>query len=140
MTISVKREADLPGAAARVLEVVRGHSVLALRGEMGAGKTTLARALCQSCLGVRDMVCSPTFSLVNEYSDSRGDPIYHFDFYRVKSLDEALDMGCLDYFASGHLCLVEWPELVEPLLPPDTVSLLIEPLPDGSRRLTISLP
>lgn len=123
-------------AAEAVHRQLTGHTVCALYGPMGAGKTTLAKALCQR-LGVGDMVNSPTFALVNEYADANAQPIYHFDCYRLKNLAEALDMGIEDYLASGCLCLIEWPELVEPLLPPDTLTIHIDPLPDGTRQITL---
>ena len=96
-------------------------TVFAFNGQMGAGKTTFIKALCEA-LGVSEVVTSPTFSIVNEYrSDETGELIYHFDFYRIKKIDEAYDMGCEDYFYSGAVCLIEWPELVEDLLPGNTV-------------------
>ena len=96
-------------------------TVFAFNGQMGAGKTTFIKALCEA-LGVSEPVTSPTFAIVNEYrSDETGELIYHFDFYRIKKLEEAYDMGCEDYFYSGAVCLIEWPELVEDLLPGNTV-------------------
>ncbi|MCD8302157.1 MAG: tRNA (adenosine(37)-N6)-threonylcarbamoyltransferase complex ATPase subunit type 1 TsaE [Prevotellaceae bacterium] len=122
--------------AAREFAAAMGEStVFALHGPMGAGKTTFVKALCAQ-LGVRDVACSPTFALLNEYETAQGTPVYHFDFYRIKTLAEAIDMGCLDYFSSGSLCLIEWPELVEDILPPDAVRVDITVQSDGSRRLT----
>ena len=110
--------ADLPTAAAAIGAAITESncSVVAFEGEMGAGKTTLIRALA-AALGVADDVSSPTFALVNEYRDGAGRPVYHFDFYRVDSVDEAVRMGAAEYFDSGYLCLVEWPARVAPLLP-----------------------
>ena len=114
------------------------NRVFAFYGAMGAGKTTFVKALCQE-LGVGDVVNSPTFAIVNEYhSDVLGTPVFHFDFYRIKRLEEAYDIGIDDYFYSGAPCFVEWPEMVEPLLPGDAVRVDIEELPDGRRLLTLA--
>lgn len=90
--------------------------VVAFYGSMGAGKTTLIKNLCHR-MGVTDEVNSPTFAIVNEYATSEGESVYHFDFYRIKKLEEAYDIGFENYFYSGNLCLIEWPEMIEPLLP-----------------------
>ena len=110
------------------------NTVFAFYGKMGAGKTTFIKAVCEQ-LGVDDTVTSPTFAIVNEYEAAQGRPIYHFDFYRIKKVSEAYDMGCEEYFYSGHPCFIEWPELIEEVLPEETVSVTIEALPDGLRRL-----
>lgn len=123
-------------AARQFLDAIGDRRVIAFYGGMGAGKTTFIKAICHELGVTDDIVTSPTFAIVNEYEGSHG-PIYHFDFYRVKSLSEARDMGCDDYFYSGNLCLIEWPELVEPLLPDDAVSVTIEEQPDGSRTLVL---
>ena len=107
-------------------------TVFAFYGKMGAGKTTFVKALCTE-LGVEDVITSPTFAIVNEYTDGKGEPIYHFDFYRIKKLEEVYDMGYEDYFYSGAPCFIEWPELIEELLPEDTVRVTIEEQPDHSR-------
>ena len=110
-------------------------TVFAFNGQMGAGKTTFIKALCE-VLGVSETVTSPTFAIVNEYrSDETGELIYHFDFYRIKKLDEAYDMGCEDYFYSGAVCFIEWPELVEELLPGNTVWVDIRVNDDESRTI-----
>ncbi|MBO5676803.1 MAG: tRNA (adenosine(37)-N6)-threonylcarbamoyltransferase complex ATPase subunit type 1 TsaE [Bacteroidaceae bacterium] len=110
-------------------------TVFAFNGQMGAGKTTFIKALCE-VLGVSETVTSPTFAIVNEYrSDETGELIYHFDFYRIKKLDEAYDMGCEDYFYSGAVCFIEWPELVEELLPGNTVWVDIRVNDDESRSI-----
>lgn len=124
-------------AAREFIAAMGDNTVFALYGKMGAGKTTFVKALCQE-LGVEDVVTSPTFAVINEYrSDIAGELIYHFDFYRIKKLEEVYDMGYEDYFYSGALCFIEWPELVEELLPGNTVKVTIEELEDGSRKLTM---
>ena len=108
--------------------------VIAFYGKMGAGKTTFIKALCEE-LGVEDVITSPTFAIVNEYSLPSQEALYHFDFYRIKKLEEVYDMGYEDYFYSGNLCLIEWPELIEELLPEDALRVTIEEQPDGSRTI-----
>ena len=111
-------------------------TVFAFNGQMGAGKTTFIKALCEA-LGVSETVTSPTFAIVNEYrSDETGELIYHFDFYRIKKLEEAYDMGCEDYFYSGAVCLIEWPELVEDFLPGNTVWVDIKVNDDETRTIS----
>lgn len=128
---------DTLSAAARwLMERMDGHTVVAFHGAMGAGKTTFIKALCQE-LGVQDMVCSPTFAIINEYRDGSDRPIYHFDCYRLQSIDEARAIAVDDYLYSGDLCLIEWPEVVKPILPDDTLDISIEELPDGQRQLSI---
>ncbi len=136
MDIRIASPAELPAAARRFIEAMGEHTLFAFYGKMGAGKTTFIKALCEA-LGVEDPVTSPTFALVNEYrSATTGELIYHFDFYRIKKLEEVYDMGYEDYFYSGALCFIEWPELVEDLLPGDAVRVDIVEEADGSRRLT----
>lgn len=109
--------------------------VYAFYGKMGAGKTTFIKALCEE-LGVEDVITSPTFAIVNEYrSETTGQLVYHFDFYRIKKIEEVYDMGYEDYFYSGALCFLEWPELIEEILPADAVKVTISQQEDGSRRL-----
>lgn len=125
----------LEGAAKDFLQQTAGHKIIALYGKMGAGKTTFTSALCR-VLGVReDAVGSPTFAIVNEYRAANGEPIYHFDFYRIEKISEALDIGFYDYIDSGALCIMEWPENIEELLPEDTLRVKIEVQADGSRVL-----
>lgn len=108
-------------------------SVFAFYGKMGAGKTTIVKAICEE-LGVEDVITSPTFAIVNEYQSTKtGGPIYHFDFYRIKKLDEVYDMGYEDYFYSGAPCFLEWPELIEEILPNDAVKVTITEQEDGTR-------
>lgn len=115
------------------------RNVFAFYGKMGAGKTTFVKALCEA-LGVDDVVNSPTFAIVNEYHSQRLDaPIFHFDFYRIKQLSEAYDIGTDDYFYSGHPCFIEWPELIEPLLPESAVRVDIVEQADGTRTITFEV-
>ncbi|GAA4360791.1 tRNA (adenosine(37)-N6)-threonylcarbamoyltransferase complex ATPase subunit type 1 TsaE [Hymenobacter saemangeumensis] len=118
ITLLVPTLADLPAAASQLRSAIDASrcSIVALEGEMGAGKTTLIRALGQA-LGISDEVSSPTFALVNEYRDGQGAPVYHFDFYRIDSVLEAERIGAVEYFDSGYLCLIEWPARVLELLP-----------------------
>ena len=137
MEIKIQSLEHIHEAAREFIAAMGDNSVFALYGKMGAGKTTFIKALCQE-LGVEDVVTSPTFAVINEYrSDIAGELIYHFDFYRIKKLEEVYDMGYEDYFYSGALCFIEWPELVEELLPGNTIKVTIEELEDGSRKLTM---
>lgn len=120
-------------AAYQFVQAMQGRTVFAFYGKMGAGKTTFIKAVCEE-LQVDDIVNSPTFSIVNEYQTAtNGNPVYHFDFYRIKRLEEAYDMGAEDYFYSGNICLIEWPELIEELLPEDVVCVTIEVGETGER-------
>ena len=126
MQITVQSESELAQAARTFVQAMDQATVFAFYGKMGAGKTTFIKALCEA-LGVSDVVNSPTFSIVNEYrSDTTGELVYHFDFYRIEKLEEVYDMGYEDYFYSGALCFIEWPELIEELLPEDAVKVEIE--------------
>ena len=137
-TITITSEADLDRAAKEFVTLMGDETVYAFNGQMGAGKTTFIRALSRA-LGVSDDEAnSPSFSIINEYrSDTTAELIYHFDLYRLESVDEALEIGVEDYFDSGALCLLEWPERIEPLLPDDTVIVDIKVNPDESRTLTL---
>lgn len=127
-------------AARQFIEGMGENTVFAFYGKMGAGKTTFIKAVCEE-LGVTDVVTSPTFAIVNEYrSDSTGELIYHFDFYRIKKLEEVYDMGYEDYFYCGALCFIEWPELIAELLPGDAVKVTIEEVENGERRLVMENP
>ena len=133
MQITVQSESELAQAARTFVQAMDQATVFAFYGKMGAGKTTFIKALCEA-LGVSDVVNSPTFSIVNEYrSDTTGELVYHFDFYRIEKLEEVYDMGYEDYFYSGALCFIEWPELVEELLPGDAVKVTATEAEDGSR-------
>lgn len=140
-TIRIASAEALPEAARQFVELMDDYTVFAFYGEMGAGKTTFIRALAQA-LGVdAEEANSPSFSLINEYrSDTTAELIYHFDLYRLESLDEALEIGVEDYFDSGALCLIEWPDRVADILPDDTVRVDITEEPDGARLLKINLP
>ena len=120
-------------AAREFIQHIGEHRVFAFYGEMGAGKTTFIKAICEE-LGVEDVITSPTFAIVNEYTSSDG-PIYHFDFYRIKKLEEVYDLGFEDYFYSGALCFIEWPELIEDVLPEDAVKVQIKEEEDGTRAI-----
>ncbi len=139
--IEIATAEALPQAAQEFASLMGDETVYAFYGEMGAGKTTFIRELCRA-LGVEeDLANSPSFSIINEYrSDTTAELIYHFDLYRLESVDEALEIGVEDYFDSGALCLLEWPERIEPLLPDDTVKVTILVNPDDSRTLTIDIP
>ena len=125
---------DLPAVAADLLVKFPGKRLFALFGEMGAGKTTFIKSLCL-VLGVDENVSSPTFSLVNEYKNGQGEPVYHFDFYRIENEQEALHIGVEEYFNSGAYCFVEWPEKILHLLPEDTVRVYIN-LKNETRVIT----
>ena len=133
MEIQLQDLAHLNEAARTFIENMGDHTVFAFYGHMGAGKTTFIKAICEA-LGVDDVITSPTFAIVNEYT-AQGSPIYHFDFYRIKKLEEVYDMGFEDYFYSGELCLIEWPELIEEVLPSDAVKVSIQEKEDGSRAI-----
>lgn len=133
MEIRISSLADINEAAKKFIDNMGDSRVFAFYGKMGAGKTTFIKAICEQ-LGVDDVITSPTFAIVNEYqSSTTGDSIYHFDFYRIKKLDEVYDMGYEDYFYGGSLCFLEWPELIEELLPEDAVKVTIEETEDGGR-------
>ncbi len=135
MTITIKDIASIGDAARQFVAAMQpGRNIYAFYGKMGAGKTTFIKAVCE-CLGVDDTVTSPTFAIVNAYSSEVRGEIYHFDFYRIKRLEEVYDMGFEDYFYSGSLCFIEWPELIESLLPDDAVRVTIGEDADGTRRV-----
>ncbi len=126
--------AILGGSSSSPLGETEGGRLFAFYAPMGTGKTTFIKAICEE-LGVEDVITSPTFAIVNEYTDGEGGAVYHFDFYRIKRMEELYDMGADEYFYSGNLCLMEWPELVEDALPEETVKVTISKQPDGSRLL-----
>ena len=134
--IEIPTLAALDTAAGQFLDEIGEHRLIAFHAPMGAGKTTFTTAVCKR-LGVHeDAVSSPTFAIVNEYRTGSGEPVYHFDFYRIEHLEEALDIGLYDYLDSGCLCLMEWPENIGDLLPEETLQVQIRVNPDQSRTLT----
>ena len=136
MKIEIPDISALPRAAEEFVGAMGQRCVFAFYGKMGAGKTTLIKAIC-AALHIEDTVNSPTFSIVNEYCRAdNGEAVFHFDFYRIKTLTEVYDMGIEEYFYSGSICLIEWPELIEEILPDDAVRVTIEEQPDGSRLIT----
>ncbi len=135
MDINIQTLDQINEAARQFIRHMGDNTVFAFYGKMGAGKTTFIKAICQE-LEVDDIITSPTFAIVNEYrSNKGGELIYHFDFYRIKKLEEVYDMGYEDYFYSGALCFIEWPELIEELLPGQAVKVTIEEAEDGSRKV-----
>ncbi len=135
MKITINSLDTIHDAARQFADSIGTSHVFAFYGKMGAGKTTFVKALCE-VLGCDDTITSPTFAIVNEYTDGKSHPVHHFDFYRIKKLEEVYDMGYEEYFYSGALCLIEWPELIEDILPEDAVRVTIEEQADGSRLLT----
>lgn len=133
MEIKINSLADIDEAARTFINNMGDARVFAFYGSMGAGKTTFIKAICR-CMGVEDVITSPTFSIVNEYSASER-TIYHFDFYRIKKLEEVYDMGYEEYFYSGNTCFLEWPELIEDILPDDAVRVKIECADDETRTV-----
>lgn len=131
-TIEIKSLDNITDAAAEFIKQMGDNTVFAFHGEMGAGKTTFIKAICEK-LGVDDVINSPTFAIVNEYRSNSGELIYHFDFYRINKEEEAFDFGYEDYFFSGSLCFIEWPERIESLLPHDTVHVTVKEIENGSR-------
>ena len=140
MEIKIQDIDHISQAARQFVNLIGDRRVFAFFGSMGAGKTTFIKAICEQ-LGVTDVITSPTFAIVNEYTaptPQGGDaPVYHFDFYRIKRLEEVYDMGYEDYFYSGSLCFIEWPELIEELLPADAVHVTITQAADGTRTVTV---
>ena len=135
MLLNIQSVSDLNPAAAKIINFSANTRIFLFYGDMGAGKTTLIKALCE-CLGTNEPVTSPTFSIVNEYAGA-GDKIYHFDFYRLKNQTEALDMGYEEYFYSGAYCFIEWPEKIPGLLPEHFIKIRIEVQGNNSRRIII---
>ena len=134
LTLTFSNIEQLSDVARRLLDEFPDERFFAFFGPMGVGKTTLIKELCAQ-LGVTQNVCSPTFAIVNEYSDAQGEPIYHFDFYRIKKLEEAYDIGYEEYFYSGCYCFTEWTEKIEPLLPDHYLHIDIAEQ-QGTRTLT----
>lgn len=124
--------------AQKLINQFSDYRIFAFYGKMGAGKTTFIQSVCK-VLGTEDNVTSPTFALINEYRNAQSDSIFHFDFYRIKDIDEAFDLGYEDYLYSGNYCLIEWPEMIEPLLPENIVKVKIEVCEDGARNISAKI-
>jgi tRNA threonylcarbamoyladenosine biosynthesis protein TsaE len=137
MRVLIKDKKHLSSAAKKILECTYGKRLLAFSGPMGAGKTTIIKAVCRA-LGAEDIMSSPSFTMINEYRTASGETIYHIDFYRIKRKEEVLDFGIEEYFFSGSYCLMEWPELIGDILPPETVSIKINVDDKEQRILEIS--
>ncbi len=135
MQITIQNITAIRDAARAFIAHIAERRVFAFYGKMGAGKTTFIKAVCEE-LGVEDVITSPTFAIVNEYQIKEKGKVFHFDFYRIRRLEEVYDMGYEDYFYSGALCFIEWPELIEPLLPEDAVRVSIEEQSDGTRTVS----
>jgi tRNA threonylcarbamoyladenosine biosynthesis protein TsaE len=136
MDITISSIEQIASSAEEFVSAMGNRKIFAFYGKMGVGKTTFIKAVCET-LGVTDVINSPTFAIVNEYLDGNDQPIYHFDFYRIKKEEEVYDIGFEDYVSSGNLCLMEWPELIEDLLPEETVRVHIEERDDSSRVVTM---
>ncbi len=135
MEITINSIDDIAQAARDFKAAIGDHRVIAFHGEMGAGKTTFIKALCAE-FGVTDNVASPTFAIINEYLTPSDETIYHFDLYRLETIADLQNIGAEDYFYSGNLCLIEWPDIAEPLLPGDTLHVTIAVLPDKTRKIS----
>ena len=135
MEITINSIDEIAQAARDFKAAIGDHRVIAFHGEMGAGKTTFIKALCAE-FGVTDNVASPTFAIINEYLTPSDETIYHFDLYRMETIADLQNIGVEDYFYSGNFCLVEWPELAEPLFPNNVLNVTITVLPDKTRKIS----
>jgi len=138
MTLEIASLDQIHQTAKQFIQAIEGKTIFAFYGSMGSGKTSFIKAICEE-LGVTDVINSPTFAIVNEYTLPNGNSIYHFDFYRIQKAEEAFDLGYEEYFYSGQYCFIEWPEKIESLLPTDCVKVYIEELPDGKREITMEI-
>jgi len=134
--MKIKSLAEISDIAKEFISQMGDNKVFVFYGSMGAGKTTFIKAICEE-LEVEDVINSPTFAIINEYSTRSGDQIFHFDFYRINKIEEAYDFGYEDYFYSGNLCFVEWPEKIKELIPPDAVEVHITENMNGEREINI---
>jgi len=134
--MKIKSLAEISGVAKDFISQMGDHKVFVFYGSMGAGKTTFIKAICEE-LGVEDVINSPTFAIINEYNTKNGDQLFHFDFYRINKIEEAYDFGYEDYFYSGNLCFIEWPEKIKELIPPDAVEVHIVENAKGEREINI---
>ena len=135
-TIQITSLNEIAQAAKQLKAAIGNHTIIAFHGEMGAGKTTFIKALCAE-YGVTDNVASPTFAIINEYVTPEKHTIYHFDLYRLETLADLQNIGAEDYFYTGNLCLIEWPELANSLLPSDTLHVTISVMPDNTRKISM---
>lgn len=135
-TIQISSLNEIAQAAKQLKAAIGNHTIIAFHGEMGAGKTTFIKALCAE-YGVTDNVASPTFAIINEYVTPEKNTIYHFDLYRLETLADLQNIGAEDYFYTGNLCLIEWPELANSLLPSDTLHVTISVMPDNTRQISM---
>lgn len=136
LEIKIKSLDGIADAARQFVDAMGENKVFAMFGPMGVGKTTFVKAVCK-ILGVEDTITSPTFAIVNEYRTNTGNQIFHFDFYRIRKVEEVYDMGYEDYVYSGAVCFLEWPELIEELLPEDAVRVTLSEEEDGTRTITL---
>ena len=134
--MKIRSLAEISDVAKEFISQMGDHKVFAFYGSMGAGKTTFIKAICEE-LGVEDVINSPTFAIINEYNTKNGNQIFHFDFYRINKIEEAYDFGYEDYFYSGNLCFIEWPEKIKDLIPPDAVEVHITENEQGEREISI---
>lgn len=137
-TITINGIEDYPQAAREFVELLDKGRIFAFYGKMGSGKTTFIKSICEE-LGVEDSINSPTFAIVNEYEDRNQNTIYHFDFYRIKSIEEVYNMGYEEYFYGDAICFMEWPELIEELLPEEAVRVFVQEMDGGARSVKIML-
>lgn len=137
MQIIIENKNSVKSAAKEFVKLMGDDKIFAFHGAMGAGKTTFIKAVCEE-LGVKETITSPTFAIINEYKDREGSSIYHFDFYRINKLEEVFDFGYEDYFYSGNLCFIEWPEIVNSILPEKSVIVSIEEQENGIRILELN--
>lgn len=137
-TITINGIEDYPQAAREFVELLDKGRIFAFYGKMGSGKTTFIKSICEE-LGVEDSINSPTFAIVNEYEDRNQNTIYHFDFYRIKSIEEVYNMGYEEYFYGDAICFMEWPELIEELLPEEAVKVFVQEMDGGARSVKIML-
>ena len=135
-TIQITSLNEIAQAAKQLKAAIGNHTIIAFHGEMGAGKTTFIKALCAE-YGVTDNVASPTFAIINEYVTPEKHTIYHFDLYRLETLADLQNIGAEDYFYTGNLCLIEWPEFANSLLPSDTLHVTISVMPDNTRQISM---
>ncbi len=136
MEIVIKDKRHLQSAVKKLMEYCAGSKILAFYGPMGSGKTTIIKAICEA-MGADDIISSPTFTLVNEYRTKSGEALFHIDFYRIRKTEEVFDFGIEEYLAGDSYCFMEWPELVEDILPPSTIRIRITVGDDGSRVLSL---